>query len=148
MPRAANRVGGKKGAAPVSVVHGEWQHLPPTVKSWARAQINMCRPDALHIMDGSSFEDKALKDDLVAMGRLTRLTKYDNCFLARTDPKDVARVESRTVISTPEKLESVPPTADGVKGTLGTWMAPKDLDAKVQELFPGCMEGKTKEKES
>jgi len=133
----------KSASDPVPVVHGEWQSLPATVKSWARAQISMCRPDKLHIMDGSVFEDKALKDELVAMGRLTKLTKYDNCFLARTDPKDVARVESKTVISTPEKLESVPPTAEGIKGSLGNWMAPKDLDERVQQLFPGCMEGRT-----
>jgi phosphoenolpyruvate carboxykinase (GTP) len=61
--------------------------------------------------------------------------------LARTDPKDVARVESKTVISTPQKLESIPPAEEGVKGTLGNWMSPRDLDAKVQELFPGCMQG-------
>jgi len=133
----------KSASDPVPVVHGEWQNLPATVKSWARAQISMCRPDKLHIMDGSVFEDKALKDELVAMGRLTKLTKYENCFLARTDPKDVARVESKTVIATPEKLESVPPTAEGVKGSLGNWMAPKDLDERVQQLFPGCMEGRT-----
>ena len=62
--------------------------------------------------------------------------------MARTDPKDVARVESKTVISTPQKLESIPPVADGVQGRLGNWMSPRDLDAKVQELFPGCMQGK------
>ena len=54
----------------------------------------------------------------------------------------MARVESKTVISTPERLESVPPTADGVAGRLGHWMAPNQLDAKVQELFPGCMRGR------
>ena len=73
--------------------------------------------------------------------RLIKLSKYENCYLARTDPKDVARVESKTVISTPERLESVPPTEEGVQGRLGHWMAPKDLDDKVQELFPGCMKG-------
>ena len=72
----------------------------------------------------------------------TLYCRYENCFLARTDPKDVARVESRTVISTPQKLESIPPTAEGVEGRLGKWMSPRDLDAKVQELFPGCMQGK------
>ena len=46
------------------------------------------------------------------------------------------------MISTPQKLESIPTAAEGVKGTLGNWMSPRDLDAKVQELFPGCMEGK------
>merc|ERR1719219_1855449 len=94
-------------------------------------------------MDGGLEEDKTLKEDLVQKGRLIRLTKYDNCFLARTDPKDVARVESKTVISTPQKLESIPPAAEGVEGKLGKWMSPRDLDAKVQELFPGCMRGRT-----
>ena len=54
----------------------------------------------------------------------------------------MARVESKTVISTLERLESVPPTADGVAGRLGHWIAPNQLDAKVQELFPGCMRGR------
>jgi len=134
---------GKSGNAPCPVVHGEWVSLPPTVKAWARAKIDMCTPDNLHIMDGSVAEDQALKDQLVKSGRLIKLSKYENCYLARTDPKDVARVESKTVISTPEKLESVPPTQEGVQGRLGHWMAPKDLDDKVQELFPGCMKGRT-----
>jgi phosphoenolpyruvate carboxykinase (GTP) len=91
-------------------------------------------------MDGSPEEDKALKAELVARGVMTPL-KYEDCFLTRTDPKDVARVESRTFISTPERLETVPPTAEGVKGSLGNWIAPEDLDKKVKELFPGCMKG-------
>lgn len=134
---------GKSGNAPCPVVNGDWASLPPTVKAWARAKIDMCAPDNLHIMDGGLAEDQALKDQLVKSGRLIRLSKYENCYLARTDPKDVARVESKTVISTPERLESVPPTEEGVQGRLGHWMAPKDLDDKVQELFPGCMKGRT-----
>jgi len=128
---------------PCRIINGDWASLPPTVKAWTRAQIDMCAPDNLHIMDGSLDEDKALKDQLVKSGRLIKLSKYENCYLARTDPKDVARVESKTVISTPERLESVPPTEEGVQGRLGHWMAPKDLDDKVQELFPGCMKGRT-----
>jgi len=136
-------IGGKSGNAPCRVVNGDWASLPPTVKAWARAKIEMCSPDNLHIMDGSLAEDQALKDKLVESGRLIKLSKYENCYLARTDPKDVARVESKTVISTPERLESVPPTEEGVQGRLGHWMAPKDLDEKVQDLFPGCMKGRT-----
>ena len=37
---------------------------------------------------------------LVRAGVLTPLSKYDNCFLARTDPRDVARTEGRTYLST------------------------------------------------
>merc|ERR1719499_786270 len=94
-------------------------------------------------MDGSLAEDEALKKELVAMGRLTKLTKYENCFLARTDPKDVARVESRTVISTPDKLESIPEPASGVQGTVGHWMSPEKLEDAISERFPGCMKGRT-----
>lgn len=40
-----------------------------------------------------------LKQLLVSAGVLVPL-KYDNCYLARTDPRDVARTESRTFLST------------------------------------------------
>ena len=94
-------------------------------------------------MTGSVEEDETLKTQLVESGVLEPLPKYENCFLARTDPKDVARVESRTFISTPEKQETIPTAAEGVKGTLGHWIAPDDLDQKMSELFPGCMKGRT-----
>jgi len=54
----------------------------------------------------------------------------------------VARVESKTVISTPEKNETIPEVAEGVKGSLGHWMSPKDLEDAVQDRFPGCMRGR------
>lgn len=117
--------------------------LPLSVRTWAQEQIEMCQPDNLHIMDGSFSEDKSLKDQLVKRGVLIPLPKYDNCFLARTDPKDVARVESKTVISTPDKLETIPEASEGVKGTLGHWMSPKDLDEAIADRFPGCMKGRT-----
>ena len=41
--------------------------------------------DNLHIMDGSYTEDQRLKKQLVSKGILIPL-KYDNCYLARTDP--------------------------------------------------------------
>lgn len=50
-------------------------------------QIELCQPEALHIMDGSLDEDQAIKAQLVENGVLHPLKKYDNCFLARTDPK-------------------------------------------------------------
>ena len=90
-PRSSGLVGSKTGNAPCPVNYGDWSALPGSVKAWARAKIDMCRPDSLHIMDGSLKEDQDLKDQLVKSGRLIKLTKYENCYLARTDPKDVAR---------------------------------------------------------
>ena len=94
-------------------------------------------------MDGSLEEDQMLKEQLVESGVLIPLPKYENCFLARTDPKDVARVESRTFISTPKRITTIPDAAEGVDGKLGKWIAPAELDKKVEALFPGCMAGRT-----
>ena len=63
-------------------------------------------------------------------------------WLARTDPADVARVESKTVISTSEKRDTVPITAEGVTGALNKWISPSDMENAFDERFPGCMKGK------
>jgi len=73
-----------------------------------------------------------------------------------TDPKDVARVELRTVISTKNLIDTIPvpksgfktPTAEtglrNIKCTpLGNWMSIEDLKAEIKERFPGCMKGRT-----
>lgn len=64
-------------------------------------------------------------------------------WLTKTDPRDVARVESKTFISTPKKSDTIPTPRDGVKGTLGNWMSPEDMDKAIDERFPGCMRGRT-----
>ena len=62
-------------------------------------------------------------------------------WLARTDPKDVARVESKTVIVTPSQRDTVPLPAGGARGQLGNWMSPAEFQQAVDERFPGCMQG-------
>lgn len=64
-------------------------------------------------------------------------------WLTRTDPADVARVESKTVIATDRKRDTVPITADGVKGTLGNWISTDSMAKAVSTRFPGCMKGRT-----
>ncbi|KAI1285393.1 Phosphoenolpyruvate carboxykinase, mitochondrial [Halotydeus destructor] len=76
-------------------------------------------------------------------GIVEPLAKYENCWLTRTDPADVARVESKTYISTPNKRDTVPIPKDGVKGTLGNWMSPEAMDQELKARFPGCMKGRT-----
>ena len=66
---------------------------------------------------------------------------YVCSWLARTDPADVARVESKTVISTTNRHDTVPVTKEGVKGVLGNWISPSDLDNALNGRFPGCMKG-------
>ena len=61
--------------------------------------------------------------------------------LARTDPKDVARVEKCTYMCTPEKRQTCPEPAPGVEGRLANWVSPDDLQKQLDERFPGCMKG-------
>lgn len=74
---------------------------------------------------------------------IVKLNKHENCYLARTDPADVARVESKTFICTPRREDTIPTPRAGVKGTLGNWISSEDLKAAWDERFPGCMRGRT-----
>ena len=64
-------------------------------------------------------------------------------WLARTDPRDVARVESKTVIVTPDQRDTVPTPLDGGVSQLGRWMSPEEFDKAMTQRFPGCMKGTT-----
>lgn len=63
--------------------------------------------------------------------------------LARTDPRDVARVEKVTYMCTPEKRQTCPETAEGVTGHLANWLSPADLQKALDDRFPSCMTGKS-----
>lgn len=64
-------------------------------------------------------------------------------YLARSSPRDVARVESRTFICTKERRDAVNVPKGSVKGQLGNWLSPADAIGAIAERFPGCMEGRT-----
>lgn len=66
-------------------------------------------------------------------------------YLVRTDPRDVARVESKTVISTKNKRDVVPAGRNIHPGALANWISPEELDEKLKERFPNCMQGMWKD---
>ncbi|KAM9800846.1 phosphoenolpyruvate carboxykinase, cytosolic [GTP] isoform X1 [Syngnathus typhle] len=125
------------------VLQGELSALSPPVREFVEANVTLCQPDALHICDGSDEENRAILAQLEEQGLIKKLPKYHNCWLARTDPRDVARVESRTVIVTRERRETVPTPLEGGISQLGRWMSPEELDKAVSQRFPGCMKGRT-----
>lgn len=127
----------------LSVVHGDLSRLNERVRTYVEEKAKICQPDNLHICDGSESENDYLFNLMLKQGMVTPLTKYENCWLARTDPADVARVESLTFMSTPNKTDTVPTPREGVKGTLGNWLSPQDMQKALDERFPGCMKGRT-----
>lgn len=74
---------------------------------------------------------------LQASKTIIPLPKYENCWLARTNPADVARVESKTFICTEDRSEAVCTPRAGVEGAMGNWISSKDYENAIASRFPG-----------
>lgn len=130
----------KAGAVPVA--KGEFHRLPLKVQKFIAKWIETCTPRCLYICDGSDGEAEEITAKLIERGLLTKLHKLENCYLARTDPEDVARVESKTWVCTEDKYATVPHVRGDKQGELGHWMSLEDLDKELQARMPGCMAGR------
>ncbi|KAG8513358.1 Phosphoenolpyruvate carboxykinase, cytosolic [GTP] [Galemys pyrenaicus] len=124
------------------VVQGKLDSLPQAVREFVEHNTRICQPDHIHICDGSERENQQLLGQMEEQGAVRRLRKYDNCWLALTDPRDVARVESKTVIVTKEQRDTVPIPRAGAS-QLGCWMSEADFEKAFEARFPGCMKGRT-----
>ena len=104
--------------------------------AWINEAVELFQPDKVVFADGSQEEWDRLTAELVEAGTLIKLNeeKRPNSFLARSNPSDVARVESRTFIST-ENEEDAGPT--------NNWMKPAALKEEMLEHFSGAMRGRT-----
>ena len=103
---------------------------------WVEKMAALCRPAAIHWVDGSAAEYEALCGQLVASGTFTRLNQeqWPGCYLARSDPSDVARVEDRTFICSHSR---------DAAGPTNNWENPYEMRRKLRHLFSGCMAGRT-----
>jgi phosphoenolpyruvate carboxykinase (GTP) len=97
---------------------------------------DLCRPDAIHWVDGSAGEFEDLCSRMVAAGTMTRLNErlWPGCYYARSDPGDVARVEERTFICSLSR-EAAGPT--------NNWADPFEMRRRLKGLFDGAMRGRT-----
>jgi phosphoenolpyruvate carboxykinase (GTP) len=115
-------------------------NTPPTsnqkIITWVQEMAGLCQPDNIHWCDGSDQENQALCDLMVKGGTLTKLNEKlrPGCYLARSHPSDVARVEDRTFICSKTKDEA---------GPTNNWADPAEMKQLMLGKFKGCMKGRT-----
>ena len=103
---------------------------------WIEESVELFQPDSVVFCDGSDEEWNRLAEQLVEGGTLIKLDEeaQPNSFLARSNPADVARVESRTFICS-EKEEDAGPT--------NNWVEPEKMREEMRQHFSGSMRGRT-----
>jgi len=107
-----------------------------TVLIWVQEMAALTKPDCIVWIDGSQEQLAALRTQAAASGELIKLNeeKLPGCYLHRSDPSDVARVEQRTFICSRREEDA---------GPTNNWRAPADMYATLSRLFDGCMRGRT-----
>ena len=103
---------------------------------WIDEMAAITKPANIVWIDGSEEQLEALRAEACSTGEIEKLDqeKLPGCYLHRTDPLDVARVEDRTFICAKTKKDA---------GPTNNWMDPAEAYKMMYELFDGSMEGKT-----
>jgi len=108
--------------------------LNKKLNSWVQEIATMCQPKNVYWCDGSQAEYNNLMQQMVQSGMAIPLLKRPNSFLFRSHPSDVARIEDRTFISTPNKEDA---------GPTNNWVDPSSLKHTMLNLYKGCMQNRT-----
>ena len=104
--------------------------------TWVIKVAELTKPDNVEWITGSEEEYTKICNLLVAKGDFIPLNNslYPNCFLARSKPSDVARVEDRTFICSKSEKNS---------GPTNNWHEPADMYRMLNGILSGSMKGKT-----
>ncbi|MCK7488310.1 MAG: phosphoenolpyruvate carboxykinase domain-containing protein [Bacillus subtilis] len=106
------------------------------VLTFVEAWTKWLNPQSVHWCDGTNAEATRLMNQLVEQKKAIPLNpeKRPGCYLFRSDPSDVARVENRTFISTTDPLDA---------GPTNNWLSPDELKSTMKRLYQGAMQGRT-----
>lgn len=106
------------------------------LKKWIDEVAELTKPKEVYWCNGSDEEYQTFAEKMLADGSFIKLNEktYPNCYLHRSDPTDVARVEHLTFVCTPTKDDA---------GPNNNWMLPADGHKKMDGLFSGAMAGRT-----
>jgi phosphoenolpyruvate carboxykinase (GTP) len=105
------------------------------LNAWVTECVALLQPSSVRWCDGSQEEYDALTGMMVEQGTMIRLNaqKRPRSFLCRSDPRDVARVESRTFICSRVR---------GDAGPTNNWVAPAAMQERLRTLYTGAMRGR------
>ncbi len=106
------------------------------LRKWVDSVAALTKPAKIHWCDGSEAEYLSLIEEMQKSGDLLALNQktYPNCYLHRSSPSDVARVEHLTFVCSTDRDDA---------GPNNNWMAPDQAHVKMDELFAGAMQGRT-----
>ena len=107
-----------------------------SLSTWVDAVAQLTQPARVHWCDGSEAENARLIETMIAAGELLELNRhtYPDCYLHRSHPSDVARVEDVTFVCTRRREDA---------GPNNHWMDPAQAHRQIDELFAGAMRGRT-----
>ncbi|HZF14492.1 MAG TPA: phosphoenolpyruvate carboxykinase (GTP) [Steroidobacteraceae bacterium] len=110
--------------------------LSSSARDWVDEVRRLTTPDRVYWCDGSDAEYRALIADLEGRKELLPLNakSFPGCHLARSHPSDVARVEHLTYVCTRDRDDA---------GSNNYWMNPGEAHKRMDDLFRGCMKGRT-----
>ena len=106
------------------------------LSAWVTEVAGLTQPKHVHWCTGDRQEYDSLVRQMLGDGTLLKLNadRYPGCYLHRSDPQDVARVEHLTFVCTTSKEDA---------GPNNNWLAPSEAKKKMTDLFRGCMKDRT-----
>ncbi len=107
-----------------------------SILEWIKEKAELVNPDKIVWIDGSKEQIDALRAEACSTGEMIKLNEelLPECYLHRTKPNDVARVEDRTLICTPTEEEA---------GPTNHWMEPSKCYEMLYDIAKDSYKGRT-----